>query len=248
MRLDAPGRPDRRHGDADADGELDGLPGRHDPARRGRPHRHGCTSRSAGARASARPTCSTSTSSRSSARASRRTRRRPRRRRPTRPPAPRPLTVSFTGTGADADGDPLTYAWDFTSDGTVDATTANASHTYAEPGEYTATFTVSDGERSRSVEIDIEAYPPLASCPGNDEFDGTSLDTSPLERRAPDDAVPLRRRRLAEPQRPARRGHPRRATGAAQHRAPGPAGLRPVDRDGARRLDARPSTSRTPAS
>ncbi len=91
---------------------------------------------------------------------------------------PAPLAVTFTGTGADADGDPLTYAWDFTSDGTTDATTANASHTYAEPGEYTATFTVSDGERSRSVEIDIEAYPPLASCPGNDEFDGTSLDTS----------------------------------------------------------------------
>ena len=93
--------------------------------------------------------------------------------------------MSFTGTGADADGDPLTYAWDFTTDGTTDATTANASHTYAEPGEYTATFTVSDGERSRSVEIDIEAYPPLASCPGNDEFDGTSLDTQSLERRAP---------------------------------------------------------------
>ena len=91
---------------------------------------------------------------------------------------PAPLAVNFTGTGADADGDPLTYAWDFTSDGTTDATTANASHTYAEPGEYTATFTVSDGERSRSIEIDIEAYPPLASCPGNDQFDGTTLDTS----------------------------------------------------------------------
>ena len=93
--------------------------------------------------------------------------------------------MSFTGTGADADGDPLTYAWDFTNDGTVDATTANATHTYTEPGEYTAKFTVSDGERSRSVEIDIEAYPPLASCPGNDEFDGTTLDTIALERGAP---------------------------------------------------------------
>jgi PKD repeat protein len=91
---------------------------------------------------------------------------------------PAPLAVSFTGTGADADGDPLTYAWDFTNDGTTDATTANASHTYAQPGQYTAKFTVSDGERSRSVEIDIEAYPPLASCPGNDQFDGTTLDTS----------------------------------------------------------------------
>ncbi len=91
---------------------------------------------------------------------------------------PAPLAVSFTGTGADADGDTLSYAWDFTNDGTTDATTANASHTYAQPGQYTAKFTVSDGERSRSVEIDIEAYPPLASCPGNDQFDGTTLDTS----------------------------------------------------------------------
>jgi cytochrome c len=91
---------------------------------------------------------------------------------------PAPLAVNFTGTGADADGDPITYAWDFESDGTADATTADASHTYEEPGEYTATFTVSDGERSRSVEIDIEAYPPLASCPGNDQFDAATLDTS----------------------------------------------------------------------
>jgi PKD repeat protein/glucose/arabinose dehydrogenase len=90
---------------------------------------------------------------------------------------PAPLTVSFTGTGADADGDTLSYAWDFTNDGTTDATTANATHTYESPGEFTAKFTVSDGERSRSVLIEIEAYPPLASCPGNDQFDGTALDT-----------------------------------------------------------------------
>lgn len=89
-----------------------------------------------------------------------------------------PLTVNFTGTGSDPDGDAITYAWDFTSDGTVDATTANATHTYAQAGQYTATFTVSDGTRSRSVEVDIEAYPPLASCPGNDDFEGTSLDRS----------------------------------------------------------------------
>ena len=44
-------------------------------------------------------------------------------------------------------------------------------------------------------------------------------------------------RRHAEPQRPARRGHPRRGHGPAQHRAPGPAGLRPLDRDGARDLE-----------
>jgi cytochrome c len=86
-----------------------------------------------------------------------------------------PLTVAFTGSGSDPDGDELTYAWDFTSDGTVDATTPDASHTYTEAGQHTATFTVSDGGSERSVEIDIDAYPPLASCPGNDEFEGTEL-------------------------------------------------------------------------
>ncbi len=91
---------------------------------------------------------------------------------------PAPLAVSFTGTGADADGDTLSYAWDFTNDGTVDATTANATHTYTQPGQYTAKFTVSDGERSRSTTIAVEAYPPLASCPGNDDFDGTTLDAN----------------------------------------------------------------------
>ena len=123
---------------------------------------------------------------------------------------PAPLAVSFTGTGADADGDPLTYAWDFTSDGTVDATTANATHTYDEPGEYTATFTVSDGGRSRSVEIDVEAYPPLASCPGNDEFDGTALDTSRWSVVRRDDQFLSVSGGVAEHQRPAGRGHPRR--------------------------------------
>jgi cytochrome c len=90
---------------------------------------------------------------------------------------PAPLTVAFTGTAADADGDPLTYEWDF-GDGSAKATTQNATHTYDEPGEYTATFTASDGERTRSVEIDIAVYPPLASCPGNDQFDGTTLDAN----------------------------------------------------------------------
>ncbi|MFJ6573460.1 ThuA domain-containing protein [Streptomyces sp. NPDC091292] len=54
-----------------------------------------------------------------------------------------PLKVSFTSTGADADGDPITYAWDF-GDGTT-ATGANATHTYRKNGTYTAKVTVDDG-------------------------------------------------------------------------------------------------------
>jgi hypothetical protein len=58
-----------------------------------------------------------------------------------------PLTVNFdarNSTDADpADQGRLTYAWDFTNDGTVDATTPTASFTYA-AGTYTARLTVTD--------------------------------------------------------------------------------------------------------
>ena len=52
--------------------------------------------------------------------------------------------VAFTATGADSDGDTLTYAWDFGDGGT--ATTKDAMHTYTAAGTYTAKVTVSDGK------------------------------------------------------------------------------------------------------
>ena len=59
-----------------------------------------------------------------------------------------PLQVSFDATGStdpdDGDTDDLTYAWDFTDDGTVDATTATATHTYTAQGTYTARLRVTD--------------------------------------------------------------------------------------------------------
>ena len=59
-----------------------------------------------------------------------------------------PLTVAFTdastGTG------PLTYQWDFTNNGTVDATTKNATHTYASAGTYTVNLTVTNAAGSDS--------------------------------------------------------------------------------------------------
>ncbi|WP_329103858.1 PQQ-dependent sugar dehydrogenase [Micromonospora sp. NBC_01699] len=59
-----------------------------------------------------------------------------------------PLTVAFDGTGS-TDPDPadegrLTYKWDFTDDGTVDATTPTASFTYPGTGTRTARLTVTD--------------------------------------------------------------------------------------------------------
>lgn len=61
---------------------------------------------------------------------------------------PAPLTVAFDGTGS-TDPDPadegrLSYKWDFTSDGTVDASTPTATYRYPNSGSYTATLTVTD--------------------------------------------------------------------------------------------------------
>ena len=64
--------------------------------------------------------------------------------------ATRPVTsspgdpVAFTATGTDADGDTLTYEWDFGDGGT--ATTKDAMHTYNEVGVFYAKVTVSDGK------------------------------------------------------------------------------------------------------
>ena len=59
-----------------------------------------------------------------------------RRRRATRSPSRRPAT--------DADGDPLTYAWDFGDGGTVDQ--QNPCTPTARPGTFTAKVTVTDGK------------------------------------------------------------------------------------------------------
>lgn len=61
----------------------------------------------------------------------------------------RPLTVNFDGSAShdtDATNVITSYAWDFENDGTVDATTATASHTYTTSGTFTAKLTVTDNE------------------------------------------------------------------------------------------------------
>jgi PKD repeat protein len=55
-----------------------------------------------------------------------------------------PLAVTFDGSGSsDPDGDALSYHWDY-GDG-AQAAGATVSHTYADPGSYSVTLTVSDG-------------------------------------------------------------------------------------------------------
>jgi len=77
-----------------------------------------------------------------------------------------PLTVNFDGTGSsDPEGHAITYEWDFTGDGTVDATGATASHTYEEAGEFDATLAVTDAQGARdtdTVEISPGNTPPVA--------------------------------------------------------------------------------------
>lgn len=66
------------------------------------------------------------------------------------------LTITYDGTGStDADGDNLTYSWDF---GDEPGTSAEAEGTYAyeASGDYTVTLTVNDGtEDGESVTEDL---------------------------------------------------------------------------------------------
>jgi PKD repeat protein/glucose/arabinose dehydrogenase/type 1 glutamine amidotransferase len=58
-----------------------------------------------------------------------------------------PLTVQFGSDGSiDPDGTPITYAWDFTGDGTTDSTSANPSYTYTTNGNFSANLTVTDAD------------------------------------------------------------------------------------------------------
>ena len=89
-----------------------------------------------------------------------------------------PLTVDFTGTASDFDGDALTYKWDFGVSGTTadTADTLDATYTYTEPGTYTARLTVTDAQGA--VGTSTVSVRVIDSCgvQQSDEFDGTVLD------------------------------------------------------------------------
>ncbi|HEV2105875.1 MAG TPA: PKD domain-containing protein, partial [Candidatus Eisenbacteria bacterium] len=68
-----------------------------------------------------------------------------------------PLSVSFSSAGTlDPENDPLAYSWDFGDQS--GSPLPNPSHTYAIPGEYTATLSVDDGHgnvASASVHVHV---------------------------------------------------------------------------------------------
>jgi PKD repeat protein len=80
-----------------------------------------------------------------------------------------PLAVSFDGTAShDPDGSIASYAWTF-GDGAT-GTGSTASHTYASPGSYTASLTVTDNRGatgSTSVGITATTDPNVINAPSN---------------------------------------------------------------------------------
>src|SRR5262249_50735466 len=78
-----------------------------------------------------------------------------------------PLAVTFSSAGtADADGDPLRYAWDFDADGTVDSTQPNPTYTYRQNGVFDATLNVTDStgrSASASVRVIVGNQTPVVS-------------------------------------------------------------------------------------
>ena len=60
-----------------------------------------------------------------------------------------PLTVSFTSTVSDPEGQRIRYEWDFNADGMVDSRAPNPTYTFTENGVFNATLKVTDqGGRS----------------------------------------------------------------------------------------------------
>ena len=88
-----------------------------------------------------------------------------------------PLTVNFNGsTSSDPEGGALTYEWDFTGDGTFDATGVAASHTYTTLGSYTARLRVTDpqgriGITSKVISVGNVAPSIATSTPNGGFFD-----------------------------------------------------------------------------
>jgi PKD repeat protein len=87
-----------------------------------------------------------------------------------------PLIVNFDASGStDPDGVIDKFEWDYDGDGVFDedtGTTPTASHTYSEPGDYSATVRVTDNiEASDLATVQIHAnFPPVADLTAAETF------------------------------------------------------------------------------
>ena len=73
---------------------------------------------------------------------------------------PAPLTVSFVANAVDPDGDILSYYWDF-GDG-FSSSEENPDHTFTDPGSYTVTIEVSDGEYTSRAQLAVSVESTLS--------------------------------------------------------------------------------------
>lgn len=99
-----------------------------------------------------------------------------------------PLTVIFSTTATDFDGDSLTYHWDF-GDGQT-STEEDPSHTFTEPGTYEVTLTVTDAQGASVTEtITITVYeqelPPGSGGDNQTETLSVSISAAPRSGRPP---------------------------------------------------------------
>ncbi len=69
---------------------------------------------------------------------------------------PAPLTVNFSATASDPEGDTLTCQWDFQGDGVYDATGKSATYAYETPGHYDPVLRVSDGTSAVTHQLTVD--------------------------------------------------------------------------------------------
>ena len=91
-----------------------------------------------------------------------------------------PLSVEFTDTTTGTG--PLTYAWDFTNDGTVDSASQSPTYTYSTAGTYTVKLTVTNagGSDSEVKTNYITVQVPLPPAPVANFNSNISSGTTPL--------------------------------------------------------------------